>query len=305
MTAVAICGGDELHAAADILGLDADADGPRLILVDLRITGAAARAAAFPGAIPRIVIATDEQVGMIAALGADVLVTRSADAAAIGPLVARALPHTVPDRTRVVTLTAARGGTGRTLCAANLARRLAGDRTVVAVDATGTGALGWWLGVDPRPWSELESLAAELRAEHLELIASVVAPRLSVVGGSPAAPPCEMLATAIAAARGLADLVLVDAPLLPDRGARVATERSERTLVFTYADAASAAVIAAADVPAAAWVIGSQDRFDGAFRSLPRDELAISDALRTRARVGGALGRAYDDLAELLAIDAT
>jgi Mrp family chromosome partitioning ATPase len=305
LTAVAICGGAELRAACDVLRLEVGGDGPRLLLVDLRVAGTATRAAAFPAEIPRIVVATEEQATMLAALGGEMLVARSADAAEIGPLVARALPHTVAERTRVVTLTAARGGTGRTLCAANLARRLAGDRAVVAIDATGTGALAWWLRADARPWSDLETLAGELRADHLELVATTAAPRLSIVGGPPASPSPDVLARTIAAARDLADLVLVDAPLLPDERARLAIERSDRTLVLSYPDAASRATLESADVPESAWVIASQDRTADAFRSLPRDEPAIADALAGRGAAAGALGRAYDDLAELLAIDAS
>ena len=309
MTRVAICGGTQLRSACDVLGLENATTHPRLVLVDLGVADAAARAAAFSADIPRIVIATPEQAGLLAALGGDrALIAATADAADIGPLVARSLPHAAPERTRVVTLTAARGGTGRTLCTANLARRLAADRTVVAIDATGTGALGWWLGVDPRPWSELEALAGELRAEHLELVATTAAARLSVVGGAPAAPSAEVLAMTIGAARELADLVLVDAPLLPDERARVAAPRSDRILVLSYDDAASRAAIASADVPSSAWVISSQGRTDPsdeAFRILPRDEAAVADGLATRGRIDGALGRAYDELAELIGIDAS
>jgi len=171
VTRVAICGGAELRSACDVLGLEPSVSGQRLVLVDLRVADAATEAAGFPSDIPRVVVATPEQAALLAALGGDrTLVASSSDAAVIGPLVARALPQTVPDRTRAVTLTAARGGTGRTLCAANLAIRLATDRTVLVIDATGTGTLGWWLGVDPRAWSELEALAGELRAEHVELV---------------------------------------------------------------------------------------------------------------------------------------
>jgi Mrp family chromosome partitioning ATPase len=309
LTAVAICGGAELHSACDVLGLEPATSQPGLVLVDLRLEDAVASAAAFAADIPRIVIGTPEQIALLAALGGDrLLAATSADAAVIGPLVAQALPQAMPERTRVVTLTAARGGTGRTLCAANLARRLAGDRAVVAIDGTGTGALGWWLGVDPRPWSELEALAGELRAEHVELVAASAAPRLSVVGGAPALPSADVLGLTIAAARERADLVLIDAPLLQDERARVAAARSDRVLVLSYADAPSRAALASADVPAGAWIIGSQCQagpIEDAFRVLPRDEGAIADALGTRGRVGGALGRTYDELAELLAIDAT
>lgn len=279
------------------------------MLVDLRVADAARAAAGFEAHIPRIVIGTADQTALLAALGDDrVLIATSADPAVIGPLVVRALPRAAQDRTRVITVTAARGGTGRTLCAANLARRLAADHTVMAIDATGSGALGWWLAVEPRPWAELEALAGELRAEHVELVATPAAPRLAVVGGAPTLPSADVLAMTIAAAREQADLVLIDAPALPDDRARTAMARSDRVLVLSYADVASRAALASADVPAGAWIIGSQCQSDpiaDAFRVLPRDERAIADALGTQGRAGGTLGRAYDELAELLAIDAT
>ena len=99
--------------------------------------------------------------------------------------------------------------------------------------------------------------------------------------------------------------MLIDAPLLPDERARVAIDRSDRVLVLSYADAASRAAFVSADVPASAWVIGSQGRVEDAFRVFPPDEAGVADALATRGPIGGALGRAYDELAELLAIDAT
>ena len=306
MTRVAVCGGDELRAACELLGLEPVASSPRLVLVDLRLPDAATRAAVFAADIPRIVVATPQQAECLSALGADrALLADSADPAIIGPLVARSLPQSVPERTRVVTITAARGGVGRTMCAADLARRLARTRTLVAIDATGTGALGWWLNAEPRPWSELESLAGELRSEHVELVATAAAPRLSLVGGSPTAPSTDVLAMTIAAARELAELVLIDAPLLPDERARLAAAKSDRVLVLSYADPASRAALAATEVPTAAWIIASQDRIDDAFRVLPRDERAAVGAMATRGPVGGALGQAYEDLAELLAIDAT
>lgn len=306
MTQVAICGGDELHAACEILGLEPARRVPRLVIVDLRVSGAARDASAFPAEIPRIVIATDEQAASFAALGAArIHVAASADPAVIGPLVARSLPAPVRDRTRIVTLTAARGGTGRTMCAAALARRLAADRAVLAIDATGTGALGWWLGVAPRSWSELEALVGELRDEHVELVATAVAPRLSLVGGPPAMPSGPVLEATISAARALADIVLVDAPLLSDERARLAAARSDRLLVFSYADPVSRAALAEADVPADAWLVASQAPLDDAFRILPRDERAVALALSRRQPIGGALGGAYDELGELLVIDAT
>jgi len=306
MTQVAICGGDELRAACEVLGLAPADRVPRLVIVDLRSPGAAREASAFAAEIPRIVVATEEQAESLAAFGAErVHVAASADPAILGPLVARSLPAAVRDRTRIVTLTAARGGTGRTICAAALARRLAADRTVMAIDATGTGALGWWLTSAPRSWSELEALVGELRDEHVELVATAIAPRLSLVGGPPAIPSAAVLEATISAARALADVVLVDAPLLSDERARLAAARSDRVLVFSYADAASRAALAEAEVPAGAWLVGSQASIDDAFRILPRDESAVATALSRRGPIGGALGRAYDELGELLAIDAT
>lgn len=305
MTRVAICGDDDLRTACEILGLEVSPS-PRLVLVDLRCAGAAEQAAAHPPAIPRILIATAEQRACLAALGANATaVVDSADPAAIGPLVAQLLPQPARDRTRVVTVTAARGGVGRTLCVANLARRLAESGTVIAIDATGTGALGWWLGVDPRPWAELEVVSSELRPEHVELVATSVAPRLSVVGGAPTAPSLDALDGTIKGARSLADIVVIDAPLLGDERGRTCVGRSDRVLVLSYADPASMAALAAADVPESAWLIGSQAEIQGAFRVLPRDEPAIGEMLDRRGPVSGAIGRAYDELAELLAIDAT
>lgn len=305
MTRVAICGGDELRAACEVLGLEVSPS-PRVVLVDLRCVGAAQQAAAHAPDIPRILIATPEQAACVGALGANGAgVVGSADPAAIGPLLAELLPHPVRDRTRVVTVTAARGGVGRTLCAANLVRRLAETCTVFALDVTGTGALGWWLGVEARPWSELEVVSGELRAEHVELIATTIAPRLSLVGGAPAAPSLEVITATISAARSLADIVVVDAPLLADPRGQACVSRSDRVLILSYADPASRAVLAIADVPESAWLVGSQAAIDGAFRVLPRDEPAVGETLDRRGPVSGALGRAYDELADLLAIDAT
>lgn len=307
MTSVAICGGAELRSACDLLGLEqAAATDPRLVLVDLRVAGAAAEAAAVPSGVPRIVIATSEQAESLAALGTDrARIALSADAAVIGPLVMAALPHAARGRTAVVTITAARGGAGRTLAAAALARRIASSSTVMAIDATGTGALGWWLGLEPRSWSDLEALSGELRAEHIELVAASVSPGLSLVGGPPQLPSGDVLEMTIAAARGMADVVLIDAPILADDRAQRVARRSDRVLVFAYDDAASRAALSSAEIPEAAWIIGAQGSVEDAFRVLPRDEAAVADALARRGPLGGALGRAMDELAELLVIDAT
>lgn len=305
MTRVAICGGDDLRSACATLGLE-ESSAPRVVLADLRHPGAAERAAAFPSSIPRILVAAPEQAAYLAALGAtDTRITGSVDPSSIGPLIAELVPSPVRERTRVVTLTAARGGVGRTLCAANLARRLARVGSVLALDATGTGSLGWWLGVEARPWSELEVLAAELRPEHVELVATPVASRLTLVGGAPTAPSLDALVATIGVARSLVDLVIIDAPPLADPRAQACVSRSDRVMVLSYADPASIAALEAAEVPDPAWLVGSQAPIDGAFRVLPRDERAVGEVLERRGPAAGGLGRAYDELAELLAVDAS
>ncbi|HEX9269472.1 MAG TPA: ParA family protein [Candidatus Limnocylindria bacterium] len=305
MTRVAVCGGVELRETCVLLDLEPVDAAPQLVLVDLREPGAARAAAVFAGPIPRIIVGTDEQRACIAALGGPAFVTASAEPAAIGPLVLAALPLAPRDRTRIVAVTAARGGAGRTLCVANLARRLASARSVIGVDGTGTGALGWWLGVEARPWAELEVLADELRQEHLGLVATTVAPRLSLIGGAPLLPSRAVLRATLAAAIEIADVVIVDAPPLADERARECIERADRVLVLSYSDVASLATLAAAEVPETAWLIASQAPLENAFRSLPRDERSIADAVGPRSAVGGGLGRAYDELAELLVIDST
>jgi len=305
MIRTAICGGDELRSSCVTLGLE-ESSAPRLVIADLRHPGAAEQAASYPPAVPRILIARPEQAACVAALGATTSrLATSTDPWSLGPLIAELIPNPARERTRVVTLTAARGGVGRTLCAANLARRLAAVGSVLALDATGTGALGWWLGVDARPWSELEVLSAELRAEQLELVATPVGSRLTLIGGAPAVPSLDALNATISVARTLADLVVVDAPPLADHRAQACAARSDRILVLSYADPASTAALGAATLPESAWLIASQAAIDGAFRVLPRDERAVGDAIERRGVMSGALGQAYDELAELLAIDAS
>ncbi len=308
---VAICGGADLHAAAFALGLDA-ADGTRadLVLVDLRDASACHAAAAIASSIPRVVVAGEAERTLAAALGYDVnAIAATCEPAALGPLVVAAIPRAPKPATRVVVATSVRGGVGRTLLVANLARRLAARIGVAAVDATGTGALGWWLECAPRPWTELEGLADELTAEHLAIVAADGA-GARVIGGAPAAPTRALAEAAVRAATSLAELVLVDAPVLADERTRALSGLADRLLVLSYDDALSLAAIASGDVPSGAWLVASQSRATKigdrtAFRALPRDEAAVSTAFSRRRAAGGALGRAYDELAELIAIDAS
>jgi hypothetical protein len=307
----AICGGDDLRAAAATLGLEpCEAGRPDLVLVDLRDPSACAAAAALEPAIPRVAVAGETERALAAALGYDASsIAATCEPAALGPLVVAALPRTPRRATRLVVVTGTRGGVGRTLLVANLARRLGSKLGVAAVDATGTGALGWWLECAPRAWTELEGLTDELTAEHLAVVATESA-GLRVIGGAPVAPTRALAESTVRAAASLAELVLVDAPLLADERARALTALADRVIALSYDDPLSLATLDAGEVPSEAWLLASQSRTArigerAAFRALPRDEPAVSAALSGRRAAGGALGRAYDALAELLALDAS
>jgi Mrp family chromosome partitioning ATPase len=260
--------------------------------------------------VPRVAVAGQRERALAEALGYDIArVAATCEPAALGPLVVAALPRTPRRATRLVVITALRGGAGCSLLAANLARRLAPRISVVAVDATGTGALGWWLGCTPRTWTELEGLTDELTAEHLAVVATESA-GLRVIGGAPVAPSRALAESTVRAAAALADLVIVDAPALADDRARALAILADRVMVLSYEDPLSLATLDASEIPSGAWLMASQSRAAkigerGAFRALPRDEPAVGAVLTGRGAVGGALGRAYDELADLIALDAS
>jgi hypothetical protein len=310
-TRAAICGGDDLRAAAAALGLEPSEGGrPELVLVDLRDASACVRAAAIESGIPRVAVAGESERALAAALGYDASsIAATCEPAALGPLVLAALPRTPRRATRVVVVTGARGGVGRSLLVANLARRLATRLPVAAVDATGTGALGWWLQCAPRAWTELEGLTDELTAEHLAVVATESA-GVRVIGGAPVAPTRALAESTVRAAASLAELVFVDSPVLADDRGRVLAALADRVLMLSYDDPLSLATLDASEVPSGAWLLASQSRTarigeHAAFRALPRDEASIGAALSGRRAVGGTLGRAYDELAELIALDAS
>ena len=307
----AICGGDDLRSAAATLGLEpCDTARPDLILVDLRDPSSCMSAAAFASAIPRVAVAGENERALAAALGYDASsIAATCEPAALGPLVVAALPRAPRRATRVVVITGVRGGVGRTLLVANLARRLATRLGLAAVDATGTGALGWWLQCSPRAWTELEGLTDELTAEHLAVVA-VESAGLRVIGGAPVAPTRALAESTVRAAASLAELVVVDAPVLADERGRALAAIADRVVVLSYDDPLSLVTIEASDVPADAWLMASQSRVPrlgerAAFRALPRDEAAVAAALSGRRAAGGTLGRAYDELAELITLDAS
>lgn len=308
MTRAAICGGPELIAAAAAIGV-VEAEPAQLAVVDMRSAEGVARAAALPAAMPRVLVADAEGERLLRAAGAH-HVTSAATPEALGPLVVSALPPAQRDATRRVVVTAARGGVGRTLLAANLARRVSRRSALWLLDATGTGAAAWWLRAEARPWSDLEPLTRELSVEHLRVVATEPSPGLRLLGGGGPAPTVELLTACVASLCGAGELAVIDAPLLADERTRAVVDRSgldSRTLVVSYADPASLAALDCYDL-GQAWLIASQTKeLSGrsVFRSLPRDEAAVAAAHASRAAVSGALGRAYDELAELVAIDAS
>ena len=309
---VTLYGGSELASAADALGLiPADAATAALALIDLREPGSVAQAAALPAELPRVVIGDEAQIELAGALGMlKRSVARSCEPAELGPLIAATVPAMRRQATRSVLVTSVRGGVGRSLLAANLARRLAPTRSTLALDVTGGGALAWWLGSTAATWADLEGLRDELSAEHLGVVATEAAPGLRVVGGPPSAPSASLARSALRAALELSEIAIVDAPTLADERTRQLLGAVDRVVVLSYDDPVSIAALAASDIPQDAWLVASQSAATSlsgrdVFRTLPRAEGAIAAAASRPSAVGGALGRAYDELAEIVAIDST
>jgi len=309
---VALCGGADLATAAEVLGLIAvEPTRADVALVDLRDAAALAQAAALAPELPRVVILADEQLALAGALGVPSRsVATSCEPAVLGPLIAATLPTARRSSTRSIMVTSVRGGAGRTLLVANLARRLAPLRATLCLDLTGDGTLSWWLGATSGGWSELEDLTDELTAEHLGVVATEVAPGLRLVGGPPFAPSVQLAQSVFRAALELSEIVLVDAPTLADERTRRLAASADRVLVLSYDDPISVAALASADVPERAWLIASQSIATSlggrdVFRALPRAEGTIAAATSRPNALGGALGKAYDGLAEIIAIDAT
>lgn len=309
---VALYGGPELAAAAGVLGLIAvETARADLALIDLRDADSLAAAATLAPEVPRVVVLADEQVAVAGALGIPSRsVARSCEPAVLGPLIAATLPSSRRGSTRSVMVTSVRGGAGRSLLVANLARRLAAVRATLCLDLTGDGTLGFWLGAPSRSWSDLEDLTNELNAEHLGVVATDAAPGLRLIGGPPFAPTLQLAESAFRAALGLSEIVLIDAPTLADERTRRLAGSVDRVIVMSYDDPISIAALASADVPESSWLIASQSLATSlggrdVFRALPRAESAIAAATSRPSALGGALGKAYDGLAEIIAIDAT
>ena len=309
---VAIYGGVELATAADVLGLiNVDPARADLALVDLRDAEAVSNAATLSPELPRVVVLAEEHVALAGALGIpNRSVARSCEPAVLGPLISATLPPAKRRSTRSLLVTSPRGGVGRSLLVANLARRLAPHRAALCLDLTGDGTLSWWLGTTSASWSDLEDLADELTAEHLGVVATEAAPGLRVIGGPPFAPSAKLAQSAYRAALELSEVVLIDAPTLADERTRRLLASVDRVMVMSYDDPISVAALASADVPENAWLIASQSTAAtvggrDVFRALPRAEAAVAVAASRPSALGGALGKAYDGLAEIIAIDAT
>jgi len=102
----------------------------------------------------------------------------------------------------------------------------------------------------------------------------------------------------------------VQRPLRNDPLTRVAASLADRIFVLAYDDPWSKLMLDAEPPTDQEWLTASQMKtasLDGrrVFRALPRDESAVASAVASRDVVKGALGKAYEELADLLVIDAT
>lgn len=311
MSRVAVFGGTELLEAARSLELEVVSDAAELAVVDADDDASVGAAALLPGTLPRVFIAGVVRAALLRAAGAPHVLERPLTAARLGPIVF-ALERAREAAPRIVLFIAATGATGRTSLVANLALRLAVRAPALAIDATGTGALAWRLGATVAPWPDLAAVGDELGEAHLRLAAAERDGALIVGGvGSPSA---ALLRGVIERARGLG-AVLVDGPA--PAVARDLARGSERVYVCANPDPASAAVTAAVFgdlLGAPARLVVSQARERDVTRLaalfgvpptfvLPPDEPSCRDALRRRGRTNGALGRAYDAIAEILLAD--
>ncbi len=308
MRRVAICGGETLRAAARALGLEEDVARAEAVLVDASDDDAVARALALAASVPRVFVADGVRAALLEAGGATHIVAPPPAAGALGPVI-----HSIErgQKSGLTTLLccAAVGAAGRTSLVANLALRVARHTPVVAVDATGTGALAWRVGATVAPWADIAVVGAELGEGHLRL-AAAECDGVLVIGGTGAADE-DLARRVVELARGLG-VVLIDAPA--HRPPRALTERADRIVVCANPDAASAAATRAlleelADRDPQLLVSQAEERHAREIAALygrqatfllPRDEPACRAALAARSLTRGKLGRAYDAIAEIL-----
>lgn len=306
MTRAVVCG-HIFDEAVSVLGLESVEERPQVALVDLADPAAVERACRLDRDLPRIAVGGAEQERLMTALGVTIDLVAAGDPALIGPLIARIGPQLERPATRRIVVSGISGGIGRTLLVTHLAMRLARSASVLVLDATGTGAAGWWLGLSAGAWSDLEGLVDELTGEHLGVLAAEDG-RLRLIGGASAMPSTALLAATMRAAGDLADVVVVDAPSLPDERAMLLRDLADRLLVVATDHPLSEAVASLVTLDERVWLIASRSRSSviaghAVMGSLPDDPRSLRAALRGPSPVGGALGRAYDGLAELLAVD--
>lgn len=311
MRGVAILGGADLEAVARSLDLVPQGDGASLALIDADDEDAVAAAAALAPDLPRVFVASATRASLLRAAAATHVVERPLTAARLGPAIF-SIERSREPPPRVVLFLAATGATGRTSLVANLALRIAPRTPVIALDATGTGSLAWRLGTTVAPWSDLAAVGDELGEAHLRLAAAERDGAL-LLGGL-GVPSEALLLRVLEIARGMG-AALVDAP--PHWFAPELRAIADRVYLCANPDPASAAATSSAfatalasggqlvvsqarerDVQRLAALFGARPSF-----VLPPDEPACRDALARRGRTAGALGRAYDSLAEILLAD--
>ena len=304
---IAVFGDDGLVASVIALGFEVADDAPCAV-VDAGDAEALARASHLPATVPRVVIAAPQDHARLCALGLDAArIATDRSAAAIGPAISALLPQGVRSRSRVVLIAGAAGGVGTTLLATNLARRVARVIRTCVIDITGSGAAGWWCGVDLASWAELEPLASELGADHIPLVSREASADLYLIGGGGAAPSEAIVSATLRAAVSAFDVVIVDAePVYALRDPLHTL--ADRVLVLSRDDAMSAAALTCPWLAEDDWLIAcgpSVRQLSGrdVFRALPWDDDAVSSARSRRGAVGGRLGRAYDELAEIISVD--
>ena len=308
MKRVAVCGGEPLRAAARAVGLEEDDEHAELVLVEAADEAAVARARALSPALPRVFVADGPFAALLEAAGAAYVVSPPPRPSVLGPII-----HTLErGRTRApatIVVCAAGGASGRTSLVANLAIRVARRTPAIAIDATGSGALAWRLGVTVTPWTEIAAVGADLSDGHLRL-AAAERHGLLVVGGV-GAPDEDLVCRVVDLARSLG-IVFVDAPA--HRVPAALLQTAARIVVCSNPDPASVSATRAlleqvADLETQLLVSQAEERDARALTAsfgraptylLPRDESACRAAVARRGPISGRLGRAYDAIAEIL-----
>jgi len=287
---VAVCGGEPLRAAARAVGLEEDDEHAELVLVEAADEAAVARARALSPALPRVFVADGPFAALLEAAGAAYVVSPPPRPSVLGPII-----HTLErGRTRApatIVVCAAGGASGRTSLVGNLAIRVARRTPAIAIDATGSGALAWRLGVTVTPWTEIAAVGADLSDGHLRL-AAAERHGLLVVGGV-GAPDEDLVCRVVDLARSQTAARIVVCSN-PDPASVSAT----RALLEQVADLETQLLVSQAEERDARALTASFGRAPTYL--LPRDESACRAAVARRGPISGRLGRAYDAIAEIL-----